>query len=383
MNETFLFFGFYGLTPIHAGSGAELSVVDLPIQRERHTGFPTIWGQSLKGVLRSEFRRKELLGELNSECGDWKTSAEKYILGMSDKESGSMDEAQRKNLERYKEDVEKNSRDPPLTEIIFGPATTAASEHAGAVSVGDARVLLFPVRSLKGVFAYVTCPMVLRRLVEDLKFATREDDSELQALEKIVRDIESSFEMSVNSQSDDKIPAFILGSELRLPENVAVLEDIELHNVNTEIKIDFETLFDQLKGLFPGLLTEEDLRKRLAIVPDEIFRNFVLLTTEIVARIRINAKTGTVEKGGLWYEEFLPADTVMYSLVAVNNPKVKKNELPDCLNGDNPAGKIAKILQTTFNSAFLQIGGDETVGKGFVKVSVAFPEVSIDEHENP
>ncbi len=29
-------------TPIHPGSGSELGIVDLPIQRERHTNFPKI-----------------------------------------------------------------------------------------------------------------------------------------------------------------------------------------------------------------------------------------------------------------------------------------------------------------------------------------------------
>src|SRR5690606_3896998 len=39
---------------------------------------------------------------------------------------------------------------------------------AGALSVGDARIVLFPVQSLNGVFAYVTAPMVLARLKRDL-----------------------------------------------------------------------------------------------------------------------------------------------------------------------------------------------------------------------
>src|SRR5207253_1680360 len=41
-------------------------------------------------------------------------------------------------------------------------------EHAGALIVGDARILLFPVRSLNGVFAYTTSYDVLNRFVRDL-----------------------------------------------------------------------------------------------------------------------------------------------------------------------------------------------------------------------
>ena len=38
----------YGVTSVHAGSGSDLGVVDLPIQREQHTGYPKIEGSSLK-----------------------------------------------------------------------------------------------------------------------------------------------------------------------------------------------------------------------------------------------------------------------------------------------------------------------------------------------
>src|SRR5229473_7214760 len=52
-----------------------------------------------------------------------------------------------------------------LVDIIFGPKD--GSEHAGALIAGDARVLLFPVRSLSGVFAYTTCYDVLGRFKRD------------------------------------------------------------------------------------------------------------------------------------------------------------------------------------------------------------------------
>ena len=120
MFEKALILGLYSVTPVHAGSGAELSVIDLPIQRERHTGFPVIWGQSLKGVLRRAYEKSE---------------------------------------------------NGVKTEVIFGPSTERAHDHAGAVSVGDAKILLFPVRSLKGVFAYVMCPIVLERFKRDLELA--------------------------------------------------------------------------------------------------------------------------------------------------------------------------------------------------------------------
>ncbi len=104
MTETAMLF-LHALTGLHPGSGTALGVVDLPVQRERHTGWPTIPGTSLKGVIRAEAKRLPLSDSFYA---------------------------------------------------VFGPDTQNAAEHAGAVAFTDARILAFPVRSLKGVFAWVS-----------------------------------------------------------------------------------------------------------------------------------------------------------------------------------------------------------------------------------
>src|SRR6185295_9771500 len=48
----------YTRTPLHVGSGTSVDVVDLPIMRERITGFPVIPSTSLKGVLLQVAREK-------------------------------------------------------------------------------------------------------------------------------------------------------------------------------------------------------------------------------------------------------------------------------------------------------------------------------------
>ena len=42
-------------TPLHAGSGSDLGIVDLPIQREKHTDYPKIEASGLKGSIREIF----------------------------------------------------------------------------------------------------------------------------------------------------------------------------------------------------------------------------------------------------------------------------------------------------------------------------------------
>src|SRR5579883_685514 len=104
----------YVETPLHAGVGSGLSSIDLPIQRERITHYPMIQGSGIKGKLRS-------VAEDLVERGIGPLTREK--IG-----------------------------------IIFGldKAETPDQMHAGALIAGDARILLFPVRSLTGVFAYIT-----------------------------------------------------------------------------------------------------------------------------------------------------------------------------------------------------------------------------------
>jgi len=126
-------------TPLHPGSGSELGIVDLPIQRERHTDYPKIEGSGLKGSLREamEVSNKEM--EMNSQ-----------------KKIRSKDKI------KYK-DVEKET---DYISLVFGPEE--GNEHAGSITFTDARILLFPIKALKGVFGWVTCPAVLERFKEDL-----------------------------------------------------------------------------------------------------------------------------------------------------------------------------------------------------------------------
>ncbi len=126
--NTSLLLGLHAHTWIHAGSGEKDGVVDLPIQRESHTGWPVIFGSSLKGAMRSQVSRNN--GAI----------AEQSVL------------------------------------TLFGPdslhaGATSEKIHAGALLVSDARLLWLPVRSLTSHTRYVTCPALLRRLLADLKRA--------------------------------------------------------------------------------------------------------------------------------------------------------------------------------------------------------------------
>ena len=68
----------------------------------------------------------------------------------------------------------------------------------------------------------------------------------------------------------------------------------------------------------------EKYKSSLVVLSDDDFCDFVTLSTEVIARIKIDPKTGTVKKGALWYEEYLPADSILYSL-ALTSPIFQEN----------------------------------------------------------
>ncbi len=41
--------GLIAETSMHAGAGKSVGVIDLPIMREAHTGWPCVYGSAVKG----------------------------------------------------------------------------------------------------------------------------------------------------------------------------------------------------------------------------------------------------------------------------------------------------------------------------------------------
>jgi CRISPR-associated protein Cmr4 len=277
----------HALTGLHPGSGTALGVVDLPVQRERHTAWPLIPGSSLKGILRDACRRKK---------GD----------------------------------------DQELF-AVFGPETTDADAHAGSLSLTDARILAFPVRSLRGVFAWVTCPAVLERLNRDLSLAGMGELKEIPGVEK--KDTAACAELS---------PLLVDGNKL-------VLEEFEFTRT---------TAAGSVAGWMAAHATQDAatrarIRTHLAVLHDDDFTHFVRHATEVLARVGLDYECKTVKEGALFYQEFLPAETIFYTLVMAEDSR-RKGIRKDA------AWVVQYLRQNT--PPVLQIGGNETIGKGLCSV---------------
>lgn len=282
-------------TPLHPGSGTALGFVDLPVQRERHTQWPVIPGSALKGILRDACREKAK----SNHGGDRRKT---------------------------------NNEDQELT-AVFGPGKIDDSDsHAGALSVTDARILAFPVRSPKGVFAWVTCPAVLERLARDAGLAGLSVPglpSPLEAGEAVCYE----------------------GSPLLFDGGALVFEEYEFRR---------RASADDLAAWIAASAVRDEptrarLKTHLAVIPDNEFTHFVRYATEVAARIGLDYETKTVSDKALFYEEFLPAETIFYALVLASDSRKRDKSMR--------AGQVVAYLEKSL-PPFLQVGADETIGKG-------------------
>ena len=252
----------FSRTPVCVGAGSSVGAIDLPVMRERHTRIPIIPGSSIKGVLRDL----------------WNGNAEQSE--------------------------------------IFGEG-----QKAGKVMVGEARVLAFPVRSARGMFAWVTSPLALERFQRDS------------------------------------------GRKLDIP-SLAELECLSTPNLCENNKAVFEEYCFERKGGIPGDLIEifrtlsddavwQSVGDRLAIISDEMFSYFVENACEIPARIAIDDETGVVKEGALFYQEQVPSETLFYNVLSSGNAEV-----------------FAKFTDKLSANKVLQFGGDETIGMGYCSIKI-------------
>ena len=294
---------------IHAGTGQELGTVDLPIQRERVTNFPVIRGSSLKGALRQA--------------------------------------------------VADRGMDSNQIKTIFGPESNNASDHAGAIAVGDARLVLFPMRSLRGTFAWTTCPLALNRLQRDLNDAGL--SGEIPAPPRFNNDQV----LVANGQNDLAFETSRAGKST--PGEVQPKKEMEMvvleeygFKVAIQPKYMLEELPSKLAQGLGNVISSDELKKRLAVLKDDLFSNFASFCTEVVTRVHLDDVTKTVKKGQLWTEELLPAETVLAAVVVCSGSR-KSGET-------SSGGEMLRQLKEKLGSV-LQIGGKETVGYGLCRVT--------------
>ena len=263
----------FSRTPVSVGAGSSVGAIDLPIMRERHTRIPIIPGSSVKGVLRDLWHNDPREGD---------------IFGKE-------------------EDVNGKKK-------CF----------CGKLLVGEARVLAFPVRSARGMFAWVTSPLALERFKRDGGF-------------------------------DFAIPSFdgmrcMASPKLKFDgRQEIVLEEYCFNSIGSVS----EDILTALSGLSSDPVWKT-MPERLAVISDEMFEYFVENACEIPARIQLSDDTGTVKEGP-FYQEQVPSETMFYNVLAAQDCDEKVL--------DEVFGKLAE-------AKILQFGGDETIGLGYCTVEI-------------
>jgi CRISPR-associated protein Cmr4 len=271
----------HALSPLHAGTGRGIGVIDLPIAREKATNIPYLPGSSLKGSLRDL-------------CEDNDTKIE-----------------------------------------VFGPETNNADAHSGSAVFSDQRLLLLPVRSLRGTFAWATSPYALQRFKRDVEGA--------------VLNIPDLPDVKVTDYDECLIAS--QGSPLADHNNGVYLEDFDLKG-KPDQDADKWAAFIGEKVFGENEEWRKALKDRLCILSDDVFNFLLEHGTEITARIKLEENTKTVASGALWYEEALPAETILSGLLVAVNGKAAPKEVFETVHD------ILKQNPT------IQLGGKATVGRG-------------------
>ncbi|MFQ5741113.1 MAG: type III-B CRISPR module RAMP protein Cmr4 [Acidobacteriota bacterium] len=257
-------------TPLHVGAGSSVGAIDLPVQRERHTQIPIIPGSGLKGVLR----------------------------------------------DLWNEQPEDQTR-------LFGPESDAPEHAAGELLVGEARALCFPVRSARGSFAWIACPLVLHRYAS-----------------------ECGHTWDLPEPTEDTCLA---------PDAVCINGSVVLEEYAFKAGHLPEETPSFLKDFIPGDPVLESLPRRMVLVSDGIYSHFCANACEVQQRIQIDDQTGVVKQGALFNQENVPSETLFYGMVGARKDPASLNKLDQKLRE---------------NGNILQIGGDGTVGLGYCSVSL-------------
>jgi len=320
MNGHHQLYLLHALTPLHLGVDDALGAVDLPTQRERHTGYPLVPGSSVKGVLREA-------AELDTKTNGGKKDSEKVLAA-------------------------------------FGPPQDQAGDYRGGLVLTDAHLLALPVRSLCGTFAWVTCPGVLRRLRRDLELVDLDPPPELA---------------SSLGRNTGLVPTREGGSE---PASALLIPEEGPHRVFLEerpLAVTADPTTATLAGwigdrLWPGEAESRSFfRDRLLVVHDDVFGFFTRVGLEVRARVKIDRETGTAADSGPWTEEHIPTEALLWGL-AMGRPTLFRRR-PKKAEGEKEAtapearpksaeDSLKVLRELVADAPLLRFGGHATIGLG-------------------
>ena len=285
------------VTNLHPGVGRTGEIVDLPVQKDNF-GFPIIYASSLKGALKSAF---------------WSIDREqaKTFFGSDPEEEGE--------------------------------------KFTSAIAILDAFVVAFPVRSLEGVYAFATSPLLLHRFSEYTKIAGKDFNFINELIELSINDDECY----TSPDAQEKLKLNVEGMRDKLLINEEIMLGLNINKSEDIGKV--EELFDIERG-------------RLILLSNNVAERAIEKSLVRVTRIAIDREKKTVKVGALWTEEYVPWSTIFATTLLYSKTKQKRSEK---VQGIQNAKEIKKEFYTLLREKlfYLIIGGNETTGRGIVKLS--------------
>jgi len=192
---------------------------------------------------------------------------------------------------------------------------TPGTSGIGDLTFTDARILCLPVPSLVGTYALVTCPLVLERMMRD-------------------RELLGFTKRNLPSPPDES--SAITTNELLSLGGKVILSDLDF---TAKVDTGLASFWKDVTGC------ESD---RLCLIPDDAFSFLCETSLQVMAHIRLDPGTKTVKQGALWYEESLPAETLLTSFMISQS-------------GD---------LTLAYEHPWMQLGGKSTTGQGMMALHV-------------
>lgn len=288
------------VTMLHPGVGRSSEIVDLPVQRD-NLSFPIIYSSSLKGALKS---------------GLW-------------------------------------GEDRRSARAIFGPDPDEEGKYPSAVIIGDAFTLVFPIRSLVGVYAFITSPILLNRLVETIKVieASGKVNERIESLKISVENALEAFETKVKRRTEVLVSTPSLLQIEQIGGDIIVNEELRLNPITDK----------SIESLEDGFGIEHG---RLLLAKDDIAREAIDRGILKLTRIKLRREEKTVEEGP-WTEEYVPQWAIFQTFFLYSKPHGGGGDIGSV---EAVRKKILDYLKT--KKGYLLVGGHETIGKGVIKLDV-------------
>lgn len=292
----------YATSPVHMGAGQAFGLIDNPIARERHCDHPVFPGSGLKGAIRHRFHA---------------------LPGWTDGDKGDK-----------------------LLDRLFGPDSQSGTLHAGAISLGDAQLLAFPVRSVKRGYVYATSAHALARAARLLA-------------QLGVSGMPTTPDAVMAGKTCVANPDLLAGDKLHLEAFEYANDPAQADKLEAVARWLAEHALPDGKA---HVFFRDKFATDLVLLADEDLTWFAKNATVVEPHVRIDNKTGTASDGGLFYTENLPPETLMLGSLMASRERSGKAE--------TEASAVLAQITGAINGQLLQIGGDATTGRGLVAARV-------------